>query len=103
MNDSTKQNLDEIAADLAKVRKNNAPTYWLMLVCGGVFATGLLTIIFKTTGITLLVTAAFVYIMNNLLNAWLEIRKAEKSVEEAARRAKEKVIKKAASPIPPKE
>ena len=84
MKDSLKQNFDEIAADLSNARKNNAFTYWLMLIAGGMLITGLLTIILKTTGIIVLVSAAFVYMANNLLNSWLEIRKADAGYMDSA-------------------
>ncbi len=83
MNDNLKQNLDEIAADLSKARQNNAPTYWLMLIFAGTLVTALITLFLTKTGIVLLVTSAFVYMANNILNSWLEIRKAEKAAEAA--------------------
>jgi len=81
MNNNLKQNLDEISADLIRARKTNAPTYWLFLVFAGILVTGLTVLIFTKTGIVLMVTSCFVYTFNNLLNAWIEIRKSERESE----------------------
>lgn len=93
MNDKIKQNLDEITSDLSRARKTNALTYWAMLAFGGLLCNGVIILLLTKTGILLLVTASFIYIMNNLVNSWIEIRKAEIEAEDAARRAAAKASK----------
>lgn len=83
MNKDTKELLDRVSDNLYDLRKNNTPTYWITLIFVGMLMTSLIIALLKTTGIVVLCAAAFTYIFNNILNAYIAMRVAELSAEKA--------------------
>jgi len=84
MNNDTKEILDRVSDTLYDLRKDNAPTYWVTLVSVGLLLSLLVIALLKTAGIYILCAAAFTYIFNNILNAYIAMRVAELSSEKAA-------------------